>query len=578
MESTDAGCARLFISETSDAAVYWHTMNPEIDAGITDKKRRQPVRSLRVQQPVQPALGYGGEPDGRGGERIAGERDRLAVEVAPRQDLTGRGEHDGIVGDRRQLDLEGDAGVADDVPERAVDLRSTADRVGVLNDVVALTVRGEQVAPRQQAYQVPGRGHLARVRAEPDDARIERTVGSEDGLDRERGRDVGELGESDRPRGRQHADGRHALSAVDQGEALLRFEHQGLETETTEGLDRRESLAGQPDVTLSDDGKGEMREGCEIARGAERALLRHDGQQIALEHLHETKHHLAPHARVPERQHVRPERQHRPDLLGGELVADGDRVGAQQPVLEGRGMLRGEPHVGQAAEAGRHAVHDRSCLQSRDDDLTGGVDSPEDLVAHDRRSAFGDPDHPVDLEGDAELDGRRVGHGPSMASGCSPSPAPRPQRNGAKPDRYPRGCQRNSPGARSPTPAPSSTPGSRYRALMNEVPGVSFGISHEGEAAVLGSWGYADLATLRPAEPDTGYRVASITKTVTATLVMQLVEAGRLRLDEPVTSYLGWLEAPLRRSGVTVRHLLTHSSGMIRDGVVWVGRQRVSRQ
>ena len=105
----------------------------------------------------------------------------------------------------------------------------------------------------------------------------------------------------------------------------------------------------------------------------------------------------------------------------------------------------------------------------------------------------------------------------------------------------------------------------RYRALMNEVPGVSFGISHDGEAAVLGGYGYADLATLRPAAPDTGYRVASITKTVTATLVMQLVEAGRLRLDEPVTSYLGWLGAPLRRSGVTVRHLLTHSSGMIRD-------------
>ena len=244
-------------------------------------------------------------------------------------------------------------------------------------------------------------------------------------------------------------------------------------------------------------------------------------------------------------------------------------------------MLRGEPHVGQAAEAGRHAVHDRSCLQSRDDNLTGGVDSPEDLVAHDRRSASGDPDHPVDLEGDAELDGRRVGHGPSMASGCSPSPAPRPH---SAAEEHAEAGPISSGMPTKLTRRQIADAGAivdawiRYRALMNEVPGVSFGISHDGEAAVLGGYGYADLATLRPAAPDTGYRVASITKTVTATLVMQLVEAGRLRLDEPVTSYLGWLGAPLRRSGVTVRHLLTRQQRDDPGRVVWMGRQRVSRQ
>jgi CubicO group peptidase (beta-lactamase class C family) len=105
-----------------------------------------------------------------------------------------------------------------------------------------------------------------------------------------------------------------------------------------------------------------------------------------------------------------------------------------------------------------------------------------------------------------------------------------------------------------------------YRAVMNEVPGVSFGISYDGEAVLLGSWGCADLGTKRPAEPDTGYRVASITKTVTATLALQLVERGKLRLDEPITRYLAWLKPSLGRSGVTVRHLLTHSSGLIRDG------------
>ena len=106
----------------------------------------------------------------------------------------------------------------------------------------------------------------------------------------------------------------------------------------------------------------------------------------------------------------------------------------------------------------------------------------------------------------------------------------------------------------------------RYRALMNEVPGVSYGFSFGGETVMAGGWGFADLEAQRPALPETGYRVASITKTVTATLVMQLVERGRLRLDEPVTSYLGWLKASMGRSAVTLRHLLTHSGGIVRDG------------
>jgi len=101
---------------------------------------------------------------------------------------------------------------------------------------------------------------------------------------------------------------------------------------------------------------------------------------------------------------------------------------------------------------------------------------------------------------------------------------------------------------------------------MGGIPGVCYGLSHDGEVIRSSAWGYADLETQRPAAPDTCYRVASITKTVTATLVMQLVERGRVRLDEPVTSYLAWLEPALGRSGVTVRHLLTHSAGLIRDG------------
>ncbi len=106
----------------------------------------------------------------------------------------------------------------------------------------------------------------------------------------------------------------------------------------------------------------------------------------------------------------------------------------------------------------------------------------------------------------------------------------------------------------------------RYRAAMGAVPAVSYAISHDGRTVLSGARGASDLAAGTPASEHTGYRVASITKTFTATLVMQLVESRKVRLDEPVTSYLGWLRPAVGDSGLTVRHLLTHSGGVIRDG------------
>src|SRR5438105_4235972 len=82
----------------------------------------------------------------------------------------------------------------------------------------------------------------------------------------------------------------------------------------------------------------------------------------------------------------------------------------------------------------------------------------------------------------------------------------------------------------------------RLRAMMQDVPGVSYGITHAGRTVRRGALGVSDLDTGQPATPDDGtcYRIASISKTVTATLTMQLVERGRLRLDDPVSAHLPW--------------------------------------
>lgn len=100
------------------------------------------------------------------------------------------------------------------------------------------------------------------------------------------------------------------------------------------------------------------------------------------------------------------------------------------------------------------------------------------------------------------------------------------------------------------------------------VPGVQAAVLHDGELVLSTAHGVANVET---AEPLTGrhlFRIASHSKTYTATCVMQLVEQGRLRLDDTVGQ---WLE-PLRGSpiaGITVRELLAHGGGVIRDG--WDG-------
>ena len=60
--------------------------------------------------------------------------------------------------------------------------------------------------------------------------------------------------------------------------------------------------------------------------------------------------------------------------------------------------------------------------------------------------------------------------------------------------------------------------------------------------------------------PDTKFRVGSITKQFTATAIMQLAQAGKLSVDDPVSKY--YADAPAAWSKITIRHLLTHTSGI----------------
>ncbi len=109
--------------------------------------------------------------------------------------------------------------------------------------------------------------------------------------------------------------------------------------------------------------------------------------------------------------------------------------------------------------------------------------------------------------------------------------------------------------------------GSRAQDEGRVTPGAVLAVGWKGSVAIhpFGKLSYdADAATVKP---DTIYDIASLTKVVgTTTLIMKLVESGKLQLDAPLGRYLPeWLSAGKDRAWrekVTLRHLLTHSSGL----------------
>ena len=91
------------------------------------------------------------------------------------------------------------------------------------------------------------------------------------------------------------------------------------------------------------------------------------------------------------------------------------------------------------------------------------------------------------------------------------------------------------------------------------APAVSVAIVEDGTVVYARAFGTADLAAKTPATPQTRFRIASVTKMFTAVAVMQQVEHGTVRLDEPLATYLP--KAPHAKD-VTIRQLLMHTSGI----------------
>jgi len=96
----------------------------------------------------------------------------------------------------------------------------------------------------------------------------------------------------------------------------------------------------------------------------------------------------------------------------------------------------------------------------------------------------------------------------------------------------------------------------QLRSLLR-IPGMSAAIVKDQRLLWAKGFGFANLEKRDPATPDTLYYIASLTKTFASTVLMQLVEQGKLDLDEPMSRYSN----EFRGDGVKVKHVLSHTSG-----------------
>ena len=104
-----------------------------------------------------------------------------------------------------------------------------------------------------------------------------------------------------------------------------------------------------------------------------------------------------------------------------------------------------------------------------------------------------------------------------------------------------------------------------------KIPGGSVAVVKDGRLVLAHGYGWADRENHQPVEPDSLFRIASLSKPLTSAAILKLVEEGRLRLDDKAFERLGDLKPrpgasvnpDLRR--ITIRNLLQHSAGWDRD-------------
>src|SRR5512146_90203 len=109
--------------------------------------------------------------------------------------------------------------------------------------------------------------------------------------------------------------------------------------------------------------------------------------------------------------------------------------------------------------------------------------------------------------------------------------------------------------------------GARTDSLMSSIyqsgsPGAAIAVIKDGSVVFKKGYGVSDLQSRSPITASTNFNICSMTKQFTAYAILQLAQAGKLSLDDKLSRFFPDLAPGVARK-VSVRHLLTHSSGIM---------------
>ncbi len=107
----------------------------------------------------------------------------------------------------------------------------------------------------------------------------------------------------------------------------------------------------------------------------------------------------------------------------------------------------------------------------------------------------------------------------------------------------------------------------RAQMKRQNIPGLALAVVKNGQIIKAAGYGLANIQREIPVSPETVFHIGSIGKQFVAAAIMLLVEDGRLGLDDPISKYFEASPEPWK--AITVRHLLAHTSGIVRDVPGW---------
>lgn len=102
-----------------------------------------------------------------------------------------------------------------------------------------------------------------------------------------------------------------------------------------------------------------------------------------------------------------------------------------------------------------------------------------------------------------------------------------------------------------------------------QIVGLAVGVIKDGKVIKAKGYGQANLELNTPVTTKTAFKLGSVSKHLIAVAILKMIQEGKLKLDDPVTKF--YPDAPSHWSAITIRHLLNHTSGLVRESPIFDG-------